>query len=298
MRTHVLGWAILGLAALAFPPWESAERFRAARGGHASTPSTDAMQGASVPAPSLPALPGAMPGSAPAAGAAGPARRTLAAAPELPGRSATKGNASRAVQEATPVAVREFAPGSPAHAQAIAAHIASAQVEDLVSPVARLYLAYFGRAPDYEGLDYYIGERDRGEPLDAIAEEFAGSEEFGARYGTLDNAAFVDRVLRNIFGFPGDAAQIAHWAGELDSGRMTRGQVMLMFSETPGYRAITANEVFVSMAYAEALGRAPDPADLARWVAFLDAGNPRRAVVESLLALRPRPPVRRVPRRD
>ena len=193
----------------------------------------------------------------------------------------------RAVFQATPEAVsrvRELAPGSPALSEAIAANIAAEEFQETASPVARLYLAFFDRAPDHEGFDYYIGERERGESVEAIADEFAGSAEFSARYGALDNAAFVERVLQNIFGFPGDADQVAYWVDQIESGRLTRGQVMVAFSESPGYRAMTANEVFVAMAYAETLGRAPAPADLTRWVRFLDAGNPRRALIEVLLA--------------
>ena len=192
-----------------------------------------------------------------------------------------------AVLQTAPAAVpgvRELAPGSPAHSEVIAANIAAQEFQEVASPVARLYLAFFARTPDHEGFDYYIGERERGESLEVIADEFAGSEEFNLRYGSLDNAAFVERVLQNIFAFPGDAAQVAYWVGEIESGRMTRGQVMLVFSESPGYRAMTANEVFVAMAYAETLGRAPDAADLSRWVRFLDAGNPRRAMIDVLLA--------------
>ena len=180
--------------------------------------------------------------------------------------------------------VREFAPGSKAHAEVIASNIASEEFQDVVSPLARLYLAYFNRPPDYEGFDYYIGERERGEPLDAIAEEFAGSLEFDQRYGSVDNASFVDRVFQNVFDGPGDAAQRAYWIGQLESGNMTRGQVMLAFSESPAFRAATGNEVLVATAYAETLGRAPDPADFARWVGFLDAGNPPQALIDGLLA--------------
>ncbi len=180
--------------------------------------------------------------------------------------------------------VRELAPGSRALSEVIAANIAAEEFQEIASPLARLYFAFFGRAPDQEGFDYYIGERERGEPLEAVADEFAGSEEFNLRYGSLDNAAFVERVLQNIFGFPGDAEHVAYWVDQIESGRMTRGQVMLIFSESPGYRAMTANDVFVAMAYAETLGRAPGPADLSRWVRFLDAGNPRRALIDVLLA--------------
>jgi hypothetical protein len=283
MRTHVYGWVVLGLAVFALP-WDAREEPRQVDGRPGLAPSVAGARGMSLPAPAPVAISRAVPG--PDRVEIAPAR----ASPREPASAATQRLPRPAVDAARPyaagpaLAVREFAPGSKAHSQAIASHIASSEVQDLVSPLARLYLGYFGRVPDYEGLDYYAGERDRGEPLDAIADEFAESEEFNLRYGSLDNTAFVDRVLQNITGFPGDAEQVAYWVDQIESGRMTRGQVMLVFSESPGNRAMTANEVFVAMAYAETLGRAPGPADLSRWVRFLDAGNPRRALIDVLLA--------------
>lgn len=283
MRTRVHGWVILGLAVLALP-WDTGDRPRhvgrqpgipaperaaehlrfsprpAAVGDLEAQPTGSAFPAATPAAVIEPVAPSG--GRAPSAIRDAPRQRVTSAAP----------------------AVREFAPGSKAYSDVIASNIASEEFQDVVSPLARLYLAYFNRPPDYEGFDYYIGERERGEPLDAIAEEFAGSLEFDQRYGSVDNASFVDRVCQNVFGGPGDAAQRAHWIAQLESGSMTRGQVMLAFSESPAFRVATGNEVWVAMAYAETLGRAPDPADFARWVSFLDAGNPRRAVIDGLLA--------------
>lgn len=299
MHTRVYGWAVLGLAVSALP-WDPAQQPRHADG----KPGAAASRGDAHGMRASPPAPVAVATLKPAAEiVAGAKARTVARAPlPVPAQrergEGTQGDTARPAATSSAVAVREFAPGSKAHSQAIASHIDSDAVQDVVAPLARLYLGYFGRVPDYEGFGYYAGERERGEPLDAIAEEFAGSEEFHARYGALDDAAFVDRVMQNVHGAPVDTQQRAYWIGELESGRMTRGQVMLAFSESPAYRALTANEVFVAIAYAEALARAPDAADLARWVSFLDAGNPRRAVIESLLASRPRPPATPTPRRD
>jgi hypothetical protein len=152
--------------------------------------------------------------------------------------------------------------------------------------VARLYFAYFERGPDVDGLDYYVAQREGGRELDAIANEFAGSREIGMRYGELDDAAFVDRVFRNVFDGAGDAQQRASWIAQLESGAMTRGQMMLAFSESAAFRTAVANEVFVSVAYAEILGRAADPAELSHWVGFLDAGHSGEAVIQGLLATR------------
>lgn len=199
--------------------------------------------------------------------------------------------ASRTRTTATPrwnppaLAVRRITPGSPAHAEAIASTIASEEYRETAEPLARLYFAFFDRHADFEGLGYYIDERDGGLSMAAIADEFAGSYEFRLRYGELDNAAFIDRMYRNVFDGPPDSALRSYWIAQLEAG-MSRGQVMLAFSESGAFRAATSNEVFVTLAYAEAVGREPDAASFARWVRFLDAGNPREAVIAGLLARR------------
>lgn len=115
-----------------------------------------------------------------------------------------------------------------------------------MGPVARLYLAYFQRLPDFEGFEYYIVERDDGRPLADIADEFAGSREFAERYGALDNPGFLDRIARNVDSEI-DPEQRAQWLSQLDAGVVTRGQVLLALSESDGFREDTANEVFAAI---------------------------------------------------
>lgn len=177
--------------------------------------------------------------------------------------------------------VERFRRGSREHAAAVGKALASPDYEHAAAPVARLYLAYFGRVPDYEGFGHYIGEREVGVPLEDIAQEFAGSPEFGMRYGELDNAAFVDRIHRNVGA--AEAAQRDYWIAQLESGAMSRGEVMLAFSESGHFRSSTSDAVFIAMAYAQALGRAPTPAERAHWEAFLAAGHPHGAVLEALV---------------
>ena len=206
---------------------------------------------------------------------------------------------SQQLETATPRAANSTVSGAPppprfvpdeavralaTQAQAIAASAESAEPQDPLPPLSRLYLAFFGRPPDFEGLSYYLDERDGGASLAAIAEEFAGSTEFDQRYGTVDNAAFVERVYRNVTGGPGEASQRALWAAALDSGAINRGQLMLAFSEGTEFRTITDNEVFVTAAYAQALHRAPDPAEFSSAVDLLDSGQSRRVVLDRLHA--------------
>jgi hypothetical protein len=167
-------------------------------------------------------------------------------------------------------------------AEAIALRLSADDLQNPVAPLARLYLAYFNRFPDYQGLRYYATERERGLSLDSISDDFAASREFELRYGRLDNATFLDRIFEHVT----DPGQRAFWLAQLDSGTMTRGQVVLAFSESVDFRTVTSNEVFVVLAYAELLGRAPEQQEFRRWLNHLDGGNARSAFIEALEATR------------
>jgi hypothetical protein len=289
MRVLVSGLIVLGFAVAVLPPGrqELPAQVASDPGPFAAATAPSSRIGANGANPAAQQPGGGQPPEAlrPGAEASAAARvvsgESIAASPERV--RALRPEAKPAVHGAA-FEMRALPSGAKAPAQAIMSRLDSDEFTETVSPLARLYFAYFDRAPDYEGLGYYIGERERGTPLDTIAEEFAGSLEFDLRYGEVDNAAFVDRVFENVFGAPADAMQRAYWISQLDAGHFTRGGMMLAFSESPAFRMATGNEVLVAIAYAETLGRAPDPSDFARWVAFLDAGNPPRALIDRLLA--------------
>ncbi len=98
-------------------------------------------------------------------------------------------------------------------------------------PVGRLYMAYFLRRPDEQGLDYWI---NTGLPTGAVSEQFARSPEFTRRYGQLDHPAFVDLTYRNVLGRAPDGAGLAHWVELLNRGT-GRGAVMQGFSDSPEF---------------------------------------------------------------
>lgn len=102
--------------------------------------------------------------------------------------------------------------------------------------VRRLYGAFFLRLPDADGLafweDAYL---TCAFPLARIADEFARSAEFRARYGSLSNRQFVELVYANVLGRAGEAAGVNHWTTQLDAGGLSRGGVMVGFSESAEY---------------------------------------------------------------
>lgn len=287
MRALLWGLIVLGLAAV-LPPWSAPDHSTEIEVRPSAASAEAGIHAARRPAATEQAMADrAVHGSGHAVTISGSAPAASGnPAPSLKYGATTSVTAiEKRSQRAAPIGeARPFA-GAKTHSQAIASFIESDRFTDMVGPLARLYFAYFERYPDQEGLDYYVGQRERGRPLDSIAEEFAGSREFDMRYGSIDNAAFIDRVYRNVFGASPDAAQRAYWAGLLDSG-MSRGQVMLAFSEGADFRMLTSNEVFVATAYTETLQRTPDHEGFVRWVRFLDDGNPRDAVIDGLLRSR------------
>ncbi len=140
-----------------------------------------------------------------------------------------------------------------------------------VDPAARLYWAYFVRRPDAAGLQYWVGQRRSGVSLQRISTSFASSPEFRSRYGSLSNRQFVDLVYRNVLGRAPDASGLSYWVRELDRG-VSRGQVMVGFSESPEYRNRQARSVTAVVLYAFLLRRDITQAELNASVQRQQAG--------------------------
>jgi len=144
--------------------------------------------------------------------------------------------------------------------------------------VIRLYRAVFLRSPETTGLRYWVGEVNRGVSLQRIAELMVRAPEFTALYGSLDDAGFVDLVYANVLQRPPSEGDRAYWVDELQSGRRSRGTVMVGFSESLEYRAAEAGLVKVYGAFHGLVRRAPSGGELAQW-----ASQSTAAVATSLL---------------
>jgi hypothetical protein len=97
--------------------------------------------------------------------------------------------------------------------------------------VYRLYVAFFLRQPDQEGLRYWTGQRAAGVPLSTIAGTFASSSEFQNTYGSLSNPDFVTLVYQNVLARNPDANGVAYWQWYLSTGA-DRGSMMTGFSQS------------------------------------------------------------------
>ena len=160
----------------------------------------------------------------------------------------------------------------------------SPEFQGAIAPVTRLYFAYFNRIPDKPGLDYWIGQYRAGLPLASISQAFAASPEFIATYGSLSDSAFVTLVYNNVLGRAPDAVGFAYWTVQLTGGFMTRGQIMVGFSESPEYQQRSYNRVFVTMTYYGMLRRVPEQLGFDYWLANLNAGVSTLTLINGFLA--------------
>lgn len=103
--------------------------------------------------------------------------------------------------------------------------------------LVRMYYAYFKRAPDQGGFEYWSDRITRLRArLDAVSQFFATSPEFIDTYGALDNGGFVDLVYQNVLGRAPDAGGRAFWVDQLNRRLRNRGAVMTGFAESTEFR--------------------------------------------------------------
>jgi hypothetical protein len=111
--------------------------------------------------------------------------------------------------------------------KALSSTIAAPTLQSIVE----LYVAFFNRVPDSEGMEYWIGQAASGVSIPTIANSFYGA---AVQYSTLTgyaagmtNADFVNVIYRNVLGrSSADAGGLAYWSGALANGSETRGTLV------------------------------------------------------------------------
>lgn len=107
-----------------------------------------------------------------------------------------------------------------------AAQITVEELEDIIE----LYIAYFNRAPDALGLNFWATNYANGtvETLDEMARLFAPQNETKLTYpeGTT-NADFITAIYNNVLGRDPDTDGFAFWLEVLDTGARPREEFIL-----------------------------------------------------------------------
>jgi hypothetical protein len=114
----------------------------------------------------------------------------------------------------------------------------------------RLYQAAFDRLPDEAGLGFHIwAVETAGLTLAQDAQGFIDSPEFAAKYGSLDNTAFVTQLYRNVLGREPEAAGLKFHVDLLNAGTISRADDLTFFSESPENQAAVIGSISNGMDY-------------------------------------------------
>ncbi|HKG15837.1 MAG TPA: DUF5666 domain-containing protein [Pyrinomonadaceae bacterium] len=138
--------------------------------------------------------------------------------------------------------------------------------------IYKMYVASFGRMPRLAefladvrtiGEGVVVGQPNWQETLEANTREFfedwVSHPSFVAAFGGLTNAQYVDALLANAHLTLTTAERDALISG-LDSGALSRADVLRQIVENPRFHAREFNRAFVLMQYFGYLRRDPDPA--------------------------------------
>jgi len=90
------------------------------------------------------------------------------------------------------------------------------------SQLQQLYVAYFGRAADPSGLDYWVAQ---GTTTKSFAAHMHAQAEFQSTYGTKSNEAQVNQIYQNLFNRDADAAGLLYWVGQIENGTLSLASI-------------------------------------------------------------------------
>lgn len=107
--------------------------------------------------------------------------------------------------------------------------------EAQINAIVGLYVAYFDRAPDPVGLQFWIDQLDNGRDFTTISQDFANSSEAQSIYpylsddndlGTISPVAFITNIYANLFGRVPDQEGLEFWTEVLESGAVAPGDMV------------------------------------------------------------------------
>jgi hypothetical protein len=92
--------------------------------------------------------------------------------------------------------------------------------------VAGLYAALFGRAPEADGLGYWVGQLDAGRTVAQVAQSMYDTAPARVTYPLfLTNEEIVGKFYTNVLGRTADADGLAYWTAKLNAGE-SKGQLI------------------------------------------------------------------------
>ncbi|MCJ2074449.1 DUF4214 domain-containing protein [Methylobacterium sp. E-016] len=131
--------------------------------------------------------------------------------------------------------------------------------------ISRMYEAVLNRTADSAGVYHWWDAYNSGQmTLQQVGSSFLNSAE-AQSHGigpNVDTTTFVTNLYQNLFGRVPDAAGMAAWGNALNSGSMSRAEVLIAVSASQEGAASTADSVFVSTVGGAGLDHTPHSFDI------------------------------------
>ncbi len=132
--------------------------------------------------------------------------------------------------------------------------LASANDEVLANEdrLIKLYVATFNRAPDYAGLNYWLGEMKKGWSIEMVAESMFMQPETMELYQNFQTDNFINSVYQNILTRDADEGGINYWKSELDNNKISKEHfiIAIINGATGGDAKILNNKTSVGRYFA------------------------------------------------
>lgn len=89
----------------------------------------------------------------------------------------------------------------------------------IATDIQQLYVAFFNRPADSEGLNYWTVQANKnGGSVAAVANAFSASAEYQSVFGGLNNADTINLIYQNLFGRPAEKEGLVYWSDAIDKG--------------------------------------------------------------------------------
>jgi hypothetical protein len=85
-----------------------------------------------------------------------------------------------------------------------------------------LYVAYFGRAADPTGLDYWTA---KGITTAKFASDMYAQAEFKDAYGSLSTESQVNQIYKNLFDREADVTGLTYWTQQIKLGNLQLAEI-------------------------------------------------------------------------
>jgi hypothetical protein len=139
------------------------------------------------------------------------------------------------------------------------------------------YSNLLGRAPDYSGFNYWLGQMESGVAPEAVESGIASSVEYIQNHGN-DQVAWLDGLYQNLLGRAPDIDGVNHWLGNLAASESAAGVAFEI--STSAEREIN----IINQDYALFLGRSPDADGINHWLGQFQQGWSRADVASDIAA--------------